>query len=98
MTADNIRDQIIYKVIENLIEVTNGDIYKSVNFNEIYHKACTEGGCANSRLDQTNLDLKNSVRQHATTKNYILTDINTVDNVQITSDGINAFNKLKNTK
>ncbi len=91
------RDQIIYKVIENLIEVTNGDIYKSVNFNEIYHKACTEGINANSRFDPTNPDLKNSVRMHAISKNYILNDINIVDNVLITTDGINAFNKLKNT-
>lgn len=74
-----------------LIKEVDSDVHKSVNFNDLYHRACTEGNFIASYFDSANTELRDIVRREAIAKNYIQNDPYNPDNVTITEEGIHEF-------
>ncbi len=85
---ENLRNEIIYRLVNLLVKETNSDIHKSVNYTQIYDKAFTEINPVDGQFDLSYLNLRDSVREHAIDKNLIQNDINDPEKVRLTEEGI----------
>ncbi len=85
------RDQLIVKMLGFLIKETGNDTQKSLDFNELYHKSCTDGDPINAYFASANTDTKDKVRKEATYKKYIQNDHNNPDKIRLTNTGIIEF-------
>ncbi len=85
------RDRLIIQLLGFLIKEVHNDVHKSVNFNDIYHKACTEGNFLAAYFDSASTELKDKVRRDAIAKKYIQNDPYTPNNIMITDIGILTF-------
>ncbi len=94
MLDENDRNELVFRVLRLLFEETNGDIHNPVNFCDVYNRYCRGKGSRTDTLyDEDNLELRHLVRQHALDMNYIQLDLDNVDNVKITSEGIKEYKR-----
>ncbi len=93
MFSEPNRDRLIIQLLGFLIKETGNDIHKSINFNNIYHKACIEGSFIAAYFDSADTEMKDKVRREAIDKRYIQNDPDNSDNIMITDNGIKEFHR-----
>ncbi len=85
------RDQLIVKMLGFLIKETGNDTQKSLDFNELYNKCCTDGDPISAHFASANTDIRYKVRKEATYKKYIQNDPDNPDLIRLTNVGISEF-------
>lgn len=90
--------RLTYKVVKSMIERTNRDLNVPVKFVDVYKEARTRRVGINDEFDETNLELRQHVRDNLLKNKFIFVDPIDVDSIYITQKAINEYNTLPEKK
>lgn len=90
--------RLTYKVVKNMIARTKHDIKNPVKFEDAYMEACKMRVGINDEFDESNLEMRQHVRDNLISNEFIFVDPNDVDSVFITQKAIDEYDKLPEEK
>ena len=76
--------------VKVLIESTNNELKVSVNFVDIYKEACRRRG-GNNNEEESDLQLRQNVRDNLLSSGYIFIDPNDADSIYLTQKAIDEY-------
>jgi hypothetical protein len=81
-----------------MIERTNRDLKVPVKFVEVYKEACTRRVGINDEFDESNLELRQHVRDNLLKNEFISVDPTNVESIYITQKAIGDYDELPEEK
>lgn len=81
-----------------MIERTNRDLKVPVKFVEAYEEACKRRVGINDEFNESNLELRQHVRDNLLHNKFIFVDPNDVDSIYITQKAIDEYDNLPEEK
>jgi hypothetical protein len=81
-----------------MIERTNRDLKVPVKFEDAYKEACTRRVGINDEFDESNLELRQHVRDNLLNNTFIFVDPKEIDSIYITQKAIDEYDKLPEEK
>ena len=77
---------------------TNRDLKVPVKFEDAYKEVCTRRVGINDEFDESNLELRQHVRDNLLNNTFIFVDPKEVDSIYITQKAIDEYDKLPEEK
>lgn len=90
--------RLTYKVVKNLIEKTGGHLEVPTRFIEIYNEACKKPVGSNDIFDQSNIQMRQAVKDNLVKNGYILENVKDVDSIYIKKKAIEDYDNLPEEK
>jgi hypothetical protein len=87
-----------YKFVKSMMERTNREVKIPVKFIEVYEEACRRRVGISVEFDESNLELRQHVRDNLLDNKFIFVDPNDVDSIYITQKAIDKYDKLPEEK
>jgi hypothetical protein len=87
-----------YKFVKSMMERTNREVKIPVKFIEVYEEACRRQVGISDEFDESNLELRQHVRDSLLDNKLIFVDPNDVDSIYITQKAIDKYDKLPEEK
>lgn len=82
---------LTYNVVKVMIERSGSDVEVPVNFVDIYAEACKKPSASSGKYDESNLEMRQYVRDNLLKNGHIYVDQKDVDSIHLTQKAIDEY-------